>query len=398
MSWLIGFDILVKLLYIAGEKLESRGDNMTNKADYSKFVKHLESFVLDLPDSESLTDLLKETLTVEEAKFLSDLPFLPQKFETLVEKFQIPANELRSKLDSLARKGIIFRHQSGNTVEYALNEPWFMFYRSPYWSGKKDEKTKNLAKFANSYYYSGMGKKFGEHKTMTLRAIPIGRTIKDTRQIRPYEDVAEFVQQEDYICVGHCPCRQMKNLDPDAASCQHETLNCLHFGRLAHYMVELEMGKEIAKEEAMEILLMAADAGLVHGISNTKAGIDSICNCCSCCCVFMQSAHVLGLKGHQHSNYILYVHEETCKGCGLCVDRCPMKAMGIETSQKADNKLGKFAVLDPQRCIGCGVCVHKCPTNSLKLVHRRDEQDVPNNVRELHELRARERGKTLYAE
>ena len=75
-----------------------------------------------------------------------------------------------------------------------------------------------------------------------------------------------------------------------------------------------------------------------------------------------------------------------------------MKAMGTEASPKATNKLGKFAVLDPQRCIGCGVCVHKCPTNSLKLVHRGDEQDVPKNSIELHELRARERGKTLYVE
>ncbi|MFH1488078.1 MAG: 4Fe-4S dicluster domain-containing protein [Pseudomonadota bacterium] len=368
---------------------------MLEKNDYSKFIDHLRSWVLDLPDSESLVHLLEATLTVEEAGFLSDFPFHPQKIDTLAEKFGIPENDLRSRLDNLAERGIIFRHQSGDTLEYALNEPWFLFYRAPYWAGRRDEKTGKLARFANRYYYSGMGKKFGEHPTMTLRAIPIDRTIKDTRQVRPYENVAEFIEQESYICVGHCPCRQMKNLDPDAPSCKHGTFNCLHFGRLAHYMVKQGMGKEIGKEEAMEILLAAADAGLVHAISNTKAGIDSICNCCSCCCVFMQSANVLGLSGHQKSNYIVRIQEGSCKGCGLCMDRCPMKTIRLEPSPKADNKAGKLAVLEPERCIGCGVCVHKCPSHSLKLVHRAEEQDFPEDFRELNERRAGERGKIL---
>jgi ferredoxin len=188
----------------------------------------------------------------------------------------------------------------------------------------------------------------------------------------------------------------MKNVDPDTPSCKHETLNCLHFGRLARYMVKQGMGKEISREETMEILLNAADAGLVHGISNTKTGIDSICNCCSCCCVFMQSAHVLGLRGHQQSNYILDIRGETCKGCGLCVERCPMKTLRLEASPQANNKTGKLAVLDPGRCIGCGVCVHKCPSQSLQLVPRKEEQDFPEDVRELNERQAKERGKSLY--
>ena len=155
--------------------------------------------------------------------------------------------------------------------------------------------------------------------------------------------------------------------------------------------------KAISREETMEILLKAADAGLVHGISNAKTGIDSICNCCSCCCVFMQSAHILGLHGHQKSNYLPQISRETCKGCGLCVERCPMKTLRQEASSEANNKVGKIAVLDPHRCIGCGVCAYKCPTQSIRLVHRKDEQDVPDDVRELTERRARDRGKKVCA-
>ena len=54
-----------------------------------------------------------------------------------------------------------------------------------------------------------------------------------------------------------------------------------------------------------------------------------------------------------------------------------MKSLSLETFPEANNKIGKVAVLAPQACIGCGVCAHKCPTQSLELVHRKGEQDVP---------------------
>ncbi len=368
---------------------------MLKKNDYSKFIEHLRSGVMDLPDSEYLTPLLEASLTPEEAGFLSDLPFQLHTSAQLAEKFKIPENELCSKLDSLAKRGIIFSLQLGNTVNYALGTHFFWFYRSPYWSGKRDKKTKKIAHFALRYFHSGMGKEFGGYPPMFLRTIPIEQTIEDTRQFRPYEDVMEIVQREDYICVGHCACRQMKNLDPDSISCKHETLNCLHFGGLARYMVKQGMGKEISREEATVILLKAADEGLVHAVENAETGIESICNCCSCCCVFMQSAHILGLRGHEHSNYIIDVHGGTCKGCGLCVKRCPMDALRLETSPEANNKVGKCAVADFQRCIGCGVCVHKCPTHSLQLARRKEEQDIPKNFMALRVQQAKARGKNM---
>ncbi|MBW1887836.1 MAG: 4Fe-4S binding protein [Deltaproteobacteria bacterium] len=370
---------------------------MSKKNVYSRLIEHLGSRLLDLPDSESRIRLVEATFSPEEAEFLSSFPFRPQSIERLAENFNIPVDELKPKLDSFAERGILFWRQSAESVEYALNEPWFIFYRGSYWAGKRDERTKKIARHANRYYHSGMGHQFGAYPTMTLRAIPIQRTIQDTRQILPYENVAEIVQGEDYICVGHCPCRQMKNIDPDTPSCKHETLNCLHFGPLARYMVKQGMGQVISGEETMEILMKAADAGLVHGISNRKAGqLDSICNCCSCCCVFVQSANVLGLHGHHKSNYIPQVNKETCKGCGLCVERCSMKSLCLESSSEANNKVDKVAVLDPRHCIGCGVCAHKCPTHSLQLVHRKGEQDVPHNISELIERQVKERGKKLY--
>ena len=370
---------------------------MDKENSYTRFIDHMRTFLIGLPESDVLMPLLEARLTPEEADFLADLPFLPYTIEQLAEKFEMPADELSEKLDPLAGRGIVFRHESKETVRYALNDSMFNFYRSPFWAGKKDEGSRKLAVLANRYFDKSYGREFAAYPTMGLRAIPINKTVKDTREIKPFEDVVQVVEREDYACVAHCPCRQRKNLDPDTPSCRHETLNCLHFGRLARYMVKQGMGKEISKEETIEILNTAADNGLVHGISVNKTGIDSICNCCSCCCMFVESVHVLGLRGHHPSNYIVSVTEETCKGCGLCQDRCPTHALRLEDSPEARNKTGKAPVLQKERCIGCGVCAHKCPTRSLTLVQREYEQDYPENLRELATRMGEERGRNPFA-
>jgi ferredoxin len=76
------------------------------------------------------------------------------------------------------------------------------------------------------------------------------------------------------------------------------------------------------------------------------------------------------------SNYRARMVTETCKGCGLCVKRCPMQAIVLEESEEANNKLRKISVLDRDLCIGCGVCAYKCPTKSI-LLEKRDAITEP---------------------
>ncbi len=82
------------------------------------------------------------------------------------------------------------------------------------------------------------------------------------------------------------------------------------------------------------------------------------------------------------SNYFASFNSETCKGCGLCVKRCPMEAVTLEASDKAINKLGKIAALSPDDCIGCGVCAYKCPTKSITLQRREEVTEPPADPRE----------------
>ncbi len=336
-----------------------------------------------LPESAELIPLIKARYTPEEASLLTGIPFSGKTLQELAQMKEMDPVELGVLLDSLAGKGVVFRSLQDQTVRYALNDSFFVFLRSAFWRGRKDEAGEAIASLMNRYFLQGFFDPFAGSPVSGLRTLPIRETIEDPRSILPYEDVAQFLEAQDYCTVSTCPCRHRKNLDPESPDCKHPTENCLHFGRLGHYLVENGLGREITRQDAHKILREAAESGLVHGLSNQQRGADTICNCCSCCCMWFEAFHKLKHpKSLDASNYEVHLNPESCKGCGLCVLRCPMKAVRLEVSPEAKNKTGKTAVINHQLCIGCGVCSFKCPTNSLALKQRPAITDPPVDGRD----------------
>jgi 2-oxoglutarate ferredoxin oxidoreductase subunit delta len=56
----------------------------------------------------------------------------------------------------------------------------------------------------------------------------------------------------------------------------------------------------------------------------------------------------------------LLIYEDRCKGCGVCIARCPKKVLGFS---KNLNKLGYYHVelQDEANCIQCKTCAISCP-------------------------------------
>jgi ferredoxin len=355
---------------------------MTEQETYSEFIAWLSSTWIGLPETDELLPLIRARYTPEEAELLTGMPFSGRSIDELAEAKGVDPAELGPRMEALAKKGAVFRSVKGESPRYSLNDSMFSLYRSVFWSGNTDETTKAVAAHANRYF-GAFFDQYAEVHTKGLRALPVEGTIDDTRQILPYEDIAKVIEGEDYFCVATCPCRHRKNLDSDMPDCTHETKNCLHFGRLARYMVEQGMGREITREETRDILSRSADEGLVHALSNWQKEVDTICNCCKCCCIWFECYHVLHhSESMEASNYEMAANIATCKGCGLCVKRCPIDALALEENPESDNKTGKTVALDAGRCIGCGVCAHKCPTKSLVLTQRETASHPPEDMRE----------------
>ncbi|HEY2861097.1 MAG TPA: 4Fe-4S dicluster domain-containing protein [Terracidiphilus sp.] len=65
---------------------------------------------------------------------------------------------------------------------------------------------------------------------------------------------------------------------------------------------------------------------------------------------------------------ILRVHDAECKGCGLCIEACPPKVIGLSEGL---NRYGyRTAVYAGAGCTGCGICFMACPEPGALTVYR----------------------------
>ncbi len=356
---------------------------MSDKEVYGKFFEWLNQTWFKLSDADDMLPLLRARYTAEDASLLTGMPFTGRSLTELAEMKQADRAELEARLDALAKKGIVFRRVKDGEPRYSLNDAYFVFLRSSFWPSEADDSMQKLAPHVNQYFYHGFYDEYAKTHHKGLRTVHIDKTVEDTRRVLPYEDVAKIVDEREYWCVTKCACRHRKKIDPDSPDCDMPMEACLHFDGLARYIVDNGIGREITREETHDILKEVAEAGLVHGASNWRDGVDTICNCCKCCCVWLEAYHVLGhASSIVPSSYLVRTQSEVCNGCGLCAKRCPMDALRLEESPVATNRFGKVSVLTSEHCIGCGVCVYKCPSGALTLERRSEPPVPPKDARE----------------
>lgn len=337
-----------------------KGAGMDKKTLYEHLARHLNQGIVGAPLSPSLMGILEIMFTEEEAVIACTLPFENKTLEELKPLFPEKAQSLESILGAMARGGTVFTQQKpGKERIYRLLPTVVGFAEAPYWAGMDTEKARRLAPLWIAYRNEGFGKELARN-IPTVRVIPIDHSLKNKSEILPFDLLKEKINTLKYFAVSKCPCRQM--MAYEGKGCGHSIDNCLHFNDMGRYVVEQGMGREITKEEAVAILEAADKEGLVHAIENLDGYLSMICNCCGCCCVFLQTQKLLSLNMISSSNYVSGVDEEVCIGCGTCEERCPMDAVGVGEDGKAH--------VDPAHCIGCGVCVPTCPSTAITLILR----------------------------
>jgi NAD-dependent dihydropyrimidine dehydrogenase PreA subunit len=382
-----------------GRKFES----LTKKelGIYESFFEWQKTSAYGLPGGDRYFQIIAARYTPEEADLLTGIPFSPKNLKDLADIKKMDPAELEKKLDDCARKGQVYRFVKNGEVRYYLHD---MLLSLRMWGApghKGDPEANPFAKlsYGNMDYDVEMWLKPIERGN---RVIPINETVEDPRAILPYEHMDKLMDSLEYFCVGHCMCRERKAAAMDY-NCEVVPLsqNCLHFGKLAHYMVDNGLAREITREDAKQILRNSMDQGLILTIENIQKGQDTLCSCCGDCCAWIEGlTKMRQLHAFSNSNYLANSNSETCSGCGLCAKRCQMDAIELKEmpsargrtmlvhgeggkERKLVNKTGKVSVVDTHKCVGCGVCAYKCPTKSLILKRNAVEHAPPATLMDL---------------
>lgn len=343
---------------------------------YRKLQETLDTLPIGFPATKSGIDLklLTHFFTPEEAKIGSylkwDLQSVDQIYETAKE-LNLSQQELETKLDILAKKGSIrFAIRDGNK-KYAADILAVGMYEA-----KVNNLSLEFINDINQYEDEGFNIAFIGARFPQMRTVPVEKSLTPEHHLPTYEEVAKIIEDiEGPIAIFNCICRQNHDLRGDP--CKQTSLreNCMAFGHDIQFSIDIGRGREITKNEALDILRKNQEDGLILQAGNSLKP-NFICSCCGCCCGVLRGLSELPRPvDFFHTNYYAEVDSELCIGCGTCVERCQMNAI------KLKNNIAKVIT---KRCVGCGNCAAVCPEEVMELKRKKKEIVPPKDSEELY--------------
>ncbi|MFC1823772.1 4Fe-4S binding protein [Thermodesulfobacteriota bacterium] len=315
---------------------------------------------LDIPEFYSLVE---ELFTPEEAEVFNTLPRGFNPPDVIANESGLSEEKVSSILEGMADKGLCMSIRKGDITVYCrlLFMPGIMEYQLM--RGTSTERDKRLAGLIFAYKKAYDRVKGPQKEAYpTSRVITVDRVIQADNAVHTYDQVASYLEKYEPISVSTCYCRHGARLLDEQDHCGKPDEVCMQFGTGASYVIDRGMGRKVTKEEALDILKLAEEEGLVH-VSINRQEIDFICNCCSCHCVALKAANAQSRPGEVlNSGFYPQWDPELCTACDICIDRCPMSALTSREESTPE--------VDMDRCIGCGVCATGCPEEAIALEPR----------------------------
>ncbi len=74
---------------------------------------------------------------------------------------------------------------------------------------------------------------------------------------------------------------------------------------------------------------------------------------------------------------MIIINRELCKGCGFCIDTCPL---GVIVVAESFNKKG-ISPASPaylEKCTGCCMCARMCPEIAIEVYREENEEEICN--------------------
>ncbi len=353
---------------------------IVEKDVYRQLQQRLDELPVGFPSTKTGVeiDLLKILFTPEEAKIAIKLNFMPEplkKIHRRIKKMGMSITELEKILDRMVQKGIII----GGDI-FKSRRKGMTYGNSIYAPGIFDFQLKKLTKELVENHYKYIDEVLShelidKNVPSMLRTIPVEESLTPEHHVGNYDNIRYIIENSDgpfavmdCICrksaaiMGH-PCKKT-NLLETCITMEEGAIKTLHFGN----------GREIDRQETIEIINKAQEEGLILQPTNCQKPL-SVCACCGDCCHFLTVVKKLPRPvDYFATNYYSEVDENLCEGCGTCVERCQMNALTL-----VDN----ISQVNLDFCLGCGNCVSSCPSGAIHLVKKSKELVPPKDFKKL---------------
>jgi len=325
--------------------------------------------------------LLQKIYSPEEAALAAGLSGRMEPIDDIAQRLGMDVKEARHALVRMVRKGMAWYEKQDGERRFRL---------APFAVGvyefQLESMDHELAHLFEEYMADGGVAGIMGPEPALQRVVPAHGAVK-TELVLPYDDVRAILLSAKTYRVSDCICRRQQD-ELGTRRCDFPLKVCLYFS----WHERPPRPDDISQEEALAVLDLAEDVGLVHSVSNVAAidsafgGMGYICNCCGCCCGILRGITDYGIQSSvARANYYAVIDPDECVGCGICIDRCQVKAI-----HESDG----VSVVDRERCIGCGLCVTGCPDGVAKLVRLPDAEMIhpPENFADWEQKRLANRG------
>ncbi len=204
-------------------------------------------------------------------------------------------------------------------------------------------------------------------KNFNITYLPINQHIEGMENtLLPQSVLEEMVRSSAHrVIIKRCTCR-------DGQKCENHPIEmaCLLLGE-GTKEIDTGVSRHVSVDDALDHVRQCIENGLIPFVGRFKAdnylwGVKdrgkllTVCFCCRCCCVLMNSARFMPqvtqdafvkLKGLK-----IFTDQDLCTTCGTCVEECFMGSRSIKNSKIA---------YDADLCKGCGKCITACPGRAI---------------------------------